>query len=358
MATSLITQIPIFVFSSQIGDIELSTDQAKIEIVVEDGLTKMFKTMLYAYNGKVTLVNIGEVLENYMRANGKVFTAFTVYYNTAEGAYIGSFNLNTQYCSHIIEGDVATFATNHFLTTLPTMRVPRHSDTFLSFLHGQENSFINTHCVFTDTDGNVLNKTISMRGLITDDIGVTTIPINYDAIVKLLKISVSNVDKVLSYTVEYNGRFCTYYVTDDTPDIAFTFKNCFNVEETIYLNAVTTTKTKVNRSMAISQGRHSFYDQSVDKTYEVETAPLTQAEAEWVEQLFISHSVRLGVASDTSSLPKVIITESTCEIDDNDEQLHKVKFTWQFEEQRPHLQTTPDTDEGRIFTEPYNHVFN
>ena len=64
MATSLITEIPIFVFSSQIGDIKLSTDQAKIEIVVKDGLIKMFKTMLSAYNGKVTLVNIGEVLEN------------------------------------------------------------------------------------------------------------------------------------------------------------------------------------------------------------------------------------------------------------------------------------------------------
>lgn len=358
MATTLITEIPIFVFSSQLQEIEFETDLDRLVIVLSDGTKDIFTTTIYAYDGKASLINIVEVIENHMIQTDQVFTAFTMYYNNADGTNIGSFNLNTLYCSHIISGDTATFATSHFLTTLPTMRVPRHTDTFLSFLHGQENSFINTHCVFTDTDGNVQNKTISMRGLITDDIGVTTIPINYDAIVKLLNISVSNVDKVLSYTVEYNGRFCTYYVTDNTPDIAFTFKNCFNVEETIYLNAITTTKTKVNRSMAISQGRHSFYDQSVDKTYEVETAPLTQAEAEWVEQLFMSHSVRLGTAIDSSTLPKVIITESTCEIDDNDEQLHKVKFTWQFVEQRPHLHAQLNDSDSGIFTEPYNHVFN
>jgi hypothetical protein len=130
------------------------------------------------------------------------------------------------------------------------------------------------------------------------------------------------------------------------------------VYETIYLNAVTTTKTKVNRSMAISQGRHSFYDQSVDKTYEVESAPMSQAEAEWVEQLFMSHSVRLGTASDPDTLPEVIITDSTCEIDDNDEKLHQVKFTWQFVDHCPHLQTSAKTDESRIFTEPYNQTFN
>ena len=358
MATTLITEIPIFVFSSQLQEIEFETDLDRLVIVLSDGLKDIFTTTIYAYDGKASLINIVEVIESYMINTNQVFTAFTMYFNKADGTNVNSFNINTLYCSHIIKGDVATFATKHFLTTLPTMRVPRHTDTFLSFLHGQESSFINTHCVFTDTDGNIQNKTISMRGLITDDIGVTTIPINYDAIVKLLKISVSNVDKVLSYTVEFNGRFCTYYVTDDTPNIAFSFKNCFNVDETIYLNAVTTTKTKVNRSMAISQGRHSFYDQTVDKTYEVETAPLTQAEAEWVEQLFMSHSVRLGTASDPDSLPKVIITESTCEIGDNDEQLHKVKFTWQFVEQRPHLHAQLNDSDSRIFTTEYNSVFS
>ena len=68
--------------------------------------------------------------------------------------------------------------------------------------------------------------------------------------------------------------------------------------------------------------------------------------------------VRLGIATDADSLLKVIISDSTCEIDDNDEKLHQVKFTWQFVDHCPHLQTSAKTDESRIFTESYNQAFN
>ena len=354
MATSLITEIPIFVFSSQIGDIELSTDQAKIEIVVEVGTTKMFKTMLYAYNGKVTLVNIGEVLENYMRANGKVFTAFTVYYNTAEGAYIGSFNLNTQYCSLNLNINTGLFGSYNFLTTLTAKRVPRNSIDYIWLLHGQDSGEVKAHCVYEQENGEVANKTVTMRRLITDDLGVTQIIINQSQLLMLLRSGGASVSKLLSFAIEFNNRYFTYYVTDKEADVSFVFKNCFNVDEIAYFNAITTTITKVNRSTAVVGGRHLFYDQFVDKTYEVESAPLTSDEAYWVEQLLMSHSVRLN----DSSLLDVIITDSTCEISDNDEQLNKVKFTWQFAMKTPHLMKSFREDTNGIFTEPYNQTFN
>lgn len=358
MATSLITEIPVFVFSSQLREIEFSTDLDKVIITLEDGTTEIFRTTLYAYNGNVTLINIAEVIEDYMTKNDLVFTAFTMYYNNADGTNIGSFNLNTLFCTHIIEAQAGVFGSYNFLTTLTAKRVPLHSTDFLSLFYGQESGPLKIHAVYEDEDGSVGNKTFTLKTITTDDIGVSAIEVKYDTIYLRLRLQAGKVSKVLSYTIEFNNRHFIYYVVDNEPNVVFTFKNCFNVYEEIYLNAVTTTKTEVNRSMAISQGRHSFYDQSVDKTYEVETAPMTQAEAEWVEQLFMSHSVRLGTATDPDTLPEVIITDSTCEIDDNDEKLHKVKFTWQFVEHRPHLQTSARTDEQRIFTEPYNHTFN
>ena len=188
MATTLITEVPIFVFSSKIGDIELSTDQEKIEIVVEDGTTKMFKTSLYAFNGKVTIVNIGEVLENYMRANGKVFTAFTIYYNTAEGHYIGSFNLNTLYCSLVLDGEPGVFGSFNFLTTLTAKRVPAHTIDTLSFLHGQENGSLLFHCVYETESGEIGNKTFTLKTITTDDIGVSSIQVSYDTIYLRLRL--------------------------------------------------------------------------------------------------------------------------------------------------------------------------
>ena len=130
------------------------------------------------------------------------------------------------------------------------------------------------------------------------------------------------------------------------------------MDEIAYFNAITTTKTKVNRSTAVVGGRYLFYDQSVDKTYEVESAPLTEEESYWVEQLLCSHSVWLGVAPDTTSLRKVIIADSDCEVHDDDEQLNKVKFTWQFAMKTPHLMKSFREDTNGIFTEPYNATFD
>lgn len=353
MATSLITEIPIFVFTSQIGDIELSTDQAKIEIVVQDSSTVVFKTMLYAYNGKVTLVNIGEVLESYMVANDKVFIAFTVYYNTADSTYIGQFNINTQYCSLNIDIDAALFGSYNFLTTLTAKRVPRNAIDYIWLLHGQDSGVVKAHCVYEQENGEPANMTVAVRSVITDDLGVMQIIVNQLHLLMLLRSGGASVKKLLSFAIEFNNRYFTYYVTDYDADVSFVFKNCFNVDEIAYFNAVTTTKTKVNRSMAVVGGRQLFYDQSVDKSYEVESAPLTNDEAYWVEQLLMSHSVRLN-----DTLHNVIITDSTCEMSDSDEQLNKVKFTWQFAVKTPHLMKQFPSDADGIFTEPYNATFN
>ena len=358
MATKLITDIPVFVFSSQLREIEFETDLDRLVITIEDGLTEFFRTTIYAYDGKASLINIVEVIENYMINTDQVVNAFTMYYRKADNTVIDYFSIITIFCSHYTSANGGNVASYNFLSSLPVKRLPRNGIEYITLLHGQDSGTLKMHCVFATKDGSIDKVTIPLREVDTVDLGTITFKFDAPSFLNVVKSKYPSAVKLMSYTLEFNNRFSTTYITDEIPTISFTFKNCFNVEETIYLNAVTTTKTKVNRSMAISQGRHSFYDQSVDKTYEVETAPLTQAEAEWVEQLFMSHSVRLGVASDTSTLPKVIITESTCEIDDNDEQLHKVKFTWQFVEQRPHLHAQLNDSDSRIFTEPYNHVFD
>ena len=358
MATSLITEIPIFVFSSQIGDIELSTDQAKIEIVVEDGLTKMFKTMLYAYNGKVTLVNIGEVLENYMGANGKVFTAFTVYYNTAEGAYIGSFNINTLYCSLVLDIEAGIFGSYNFLTTLKAKRIPRGATETLWLFHGQERGTAIAHCIYEDDNGDIANISVPFITLAFSDIGVSRIVITYAKLINQITSAGGKVRRLLSFSMEFNNRHITYYIVDAQANVSFHFNNCFNVSESIHFYAITSTKTKVNRSTALVGGRYLFYDQSVDKTYEVVSASLTDEEAHWVEQLLSSDDVRLGNSANVQNLPEVIITDSTCEMSDTDDELNKVKFTWQFAMKTPHLLKSFRSDTNGIFTEPYNQTFN
>ena len=93
MATSLITEIPVFVFSSQLREIEFSTDLDKVIITLEDGTTEIFRTTIYAYEGKASLINIVEVLENHMIQNDQVVNAFTMYYRNADDTVIDFYSI-------------------------------------------------------------------------------------------------------------------------------------------------------------------------------------------------------------------------------------------------------------------------
>ena len=358
MATTLITEIPVIVFSSQIGDIELSTDQEKIVITLEDGLKEIYRSKLYAFDGKVTIVNIGEVIEQYMRTQDESFIAFTMYYNKEDGTNIGSFNINTLYCSLILDIEAGIFGSYNFLTTLSAKRVHRDAYDYIWLFHGQERGTVMAHCIYEDENGNIANISVSYQSFIASDIGVSRIVVSQQKIVNQISLAGGKIKRLLSFSLEFLNRHFTYYIVDYTPEVSFVFKNCFNVTEYVSFSAITTTKTKVNRSTAISGGEHLFYDQSVDKSYEVETASLTNDEAHWVEQLINSHSVRFGTSPNADKLPKIIITDSDCEIHDDDEELNKLKFTWQFIEKTPHLTKKFRSDADGIFTDEYNTIFD
>ena len=93
---------------------------------------------------------------------------------------------------------------------------------------------------------------------------------------------------------------------------------------------------------------------------------LTYEQAQWIEQLFYSHDVRMGTRYGQEPgevvpqlLPKILITDFTCEIDDADGELNTVKFTYQFADRRTWLQTDYLTvDHDRIFTEQYDPTFS
>ncbi len=194
---------------------------------------------------------------------------------------------------------------------------------------------------------------------------------------KLFEISIScdviremaNIDqatKLLAVSIHVGERAFTYYVSQREPQIRMFFRNAFNVFECCELEAVTTQIAESERSIAVTNRISTFYNQRNEKKYEVETSGLTYEQAQWIEQLFYSHDVRMGKLDeemepwdiDFTLLPKVLITDFTCEIDDADGELNTVKFTYQFADRRTWLQTDYLTvDHDRIFTEQYDPTF-
>ena len=140
----------------------------------------------------------------------------------------------------------------------------------------------------------------------------------------------------------------------------FYFRNCFNVWNWAALPCVTTANSDIDRSIAVVNGTSQFYDQSVEKTYEVEAGPLTSDEAEWIDQLLTLYDVfRIEPdgtnPSDPYILAPILITDSTCEVHNSDDKLNSVKFTWRYADNHPCVRLSASPG---IFTSPYNIVFS
>lgn len=336
MATSLMTEIPTFVYSSHLREIILTTDLDKLIVALADGEMEVYRTTLYPFDGIVSVYDLRNVVELYMLDNDTSFTAFTFYYYDAAGKELGSFNLNTVYCTYMMPGvDAGILASSRFLSTITSKRTYPHSTEFLTVMHGQERNEMKAHCVFIDGDGEAESMIVTLSDLGYDNLGIDTVQVNYDEVLQKLTERGCVVNKLLAYTVSWGNRSFSFYVHSYNPDITFTFRNCFNVLESVSLLAVTTAKTKVERSVAVARSLCSFYDQTTTKEYEVISSPLSMAEAQWIEQLFMSHSVRLGVAPDVTSLPLVLITDNSCEITDSNTEPNRIKFNWQFKDLTP-----------------------
>ena len=170
---------------------------------------------------------------------------------------------------------------------------------------------------------------------------------------------------VHAYSVHAGQRAFTFYVQDHEPPLSLYFRNAFNVFECCELEAVTTQIAESERSIAVTNRISTFYNQRNEKKYEVESSGLTYEQAQWIEQLFYSHDVRMGFRHDQEPgevvpeiMQKILITDFTCEISDADGELNSVKFTFQFADRRTYLQTDYlNIDSERIFTEPYGPAF-
>ena len=379
MAITLNTPTSYIMFSSACRQLEFATDCASLLFVIkEKETTIVYQTHLNAYKGIATIFDVRSILEPYMRANNLSYTSFDIYCkDSTDTGGVSAIDhikrLSIVYSYHAIPYNAENFIATRFLTTLTTHRTYPHCTEILPLLTGGSSTSgsinVNAYCAYLSA-GEHKTATITLASY--SDMAIEHVPlyISYDWLIAKLRFQNIIVDKILAYTILFGDRSHTFYVHETSPKLSFTFKNSFNVWETIRFSTVTVAKTNVERSFSISGGQILFYDQRTNKTYEATTSPLSQDESRWVEEFFISRDVRLGDISttidysdqslsysDPTSLPKVLISESSCEISDSNSELNRVKFTWRFADERPHaehLLIGPDRIHSEQFTYQYN----
>lgn len=352
MAISLVTDIPGLVFSSELSQLRFATDDDTVETVrieLKLGSTSLLSTTLYFFNGYATLCEVDELVNLYMLANDLSSLTLTL---IADGDILRFVDI--AYCSHRIpDVDAETYLDTHFSTAAEAKRTsPRRKELLPLFLY-KKRSKVEVQCSYIDNSNIISSEKVDLYpdGFgDTERMSAVSIDVGSNFVMETLASAGCDVAKLLSYTVICDNRYFTYYVEEIEADVTFTFRNCFNLEETIALHGVTTRKTEIERETACVGGTLRPYDRTVVKTYEVETAPLSPDETLWVEQLFTSPKVTIDDRD-------VIIIDSSCEISDSDAELNRVKFTWRYSDRRPCLPTVSDTAD-RIHTSEFDYQFS
>lgn len=356
--------------TSAIGDIDIEVDGAYVDVALTAfGNIELLRERYYAHTGRVTLYDLGTLIEDDMRTSGKTAADYTlrVFTDTVNNK-ADSWVFHVLYCDRFTaNADVSVFLKENFLTTLSVRRIAANSTISLFFYaeKGESVAYTIAHTFRKYGSEATYKHLFTMdAGKTASSAGVMQITIDQSAIVAdaaaFATARPSDIE-LLAFTVRCGQRSISFFVDTSLEEHnSFYFRNCFNVWDWATLPMVTTAKTDVDRSLAIVNGSSRFYNQSTEKIYEVEAKPLTSDEAEWIDQLFSSYDVFRIVQDATNSndplvMVPVLITESTCEMQDGDEKPNSVKFKWRYADNRPiiHLSASPG-----IFTSPFNPIYS
>ena len=209
--------------------------------------------------------------------------------------------------------------------------------------------------VSEDADGEIITSTLTNRYV--DLTGFVSIQVDYDSLKNIVTTNERvEINRLLSIDVRFSNRRMMFYVLHNDNLKIFTFRNSFNVEETLVLPMSTTRKLETESSLAVCGAMQYQYDIEHKRSFVQETGGLLLRQAEWIEQFLTSSEVRYvrdpkGTVSDQ---PLILIVDYDYELSDELGEWKSLKFEWQFANKRESLTTL---DKDGIFTEQFTNAF-
>ena len=354
--------------SCHIGTISILTDKEYIDVNISTSQTgNLLSERYYATDGKVLLYDLRSLLEQTMRQNGfsLLHVWFEVYVDILDdhSEDYDRAGFKVIYCDRDIDiYDFEPLLKSHFLTAAASRRVAPESFVFLPFF-AYSNEAVNyeVYCDF-------LSGGIPGHCYFKGPYQQSTASYNYvrmhtffsSEVKRQAEEMVGGKIELTAFTVRVGDRAASFFIDKSLSGTRpFYFRNCFNVPDTLFVPAVTSATTKVDRSLALLGSVSQFYDANCEQTFDVQSGGLTADECSLVEQMICSNDVRTPYESatydgDFDTMRPVLITDSASEIADVPEMPNMVKFTWRYAENRI-AQRNP-LGIG-IYTEHYDYTF-
>lgn len=363
MAIDFITEIDSMVWSSSLPDlIEFATDESVVKIEIYQGSSSfpIYTTLLYANNGKVSLSSVKELVEFRLLQNNWLFDEFTIYCKNSTGTYGKSRHIFVFYSKMLMPLSVENFTQKFFMSLAPYIRVSQNGFLMSSLFIGETlpattlrmKVFYDDNLIANcslDTQEYIFIKNNFIIVLISTFISETSIKNKLSSLgIVAHKIKAVNI-------WQENGSSLMAYFVGGREELTLTYRNNFNVFETLSVPGITTEKTKKESSVGVLEYKQVLYDCVVEKEFEFESAELPNDYLRHMDEVLNSYEVRLGSSSNPETLPEIIITANTSQISSSDDATNKIKFTWKYSNLRPMANIPADAE---IFSPPFTPEFS
>ena len=168
-------------YSSQLSSLTFTTADDVVDIIVfdDDQQTKMMDCRLYSYNGKVTLYDVREIVEEYMKMHGLSFMKFWVRATNRVGGASIDVEAKVLFCSFSPNIAAPLFASRYFLTTLSAMEFDADNDVYLSAYHEKGEAIVSVYnIVYRTISGEIKAERFEERN-IAGETGITDYMVCY-----------------------------------------------------------------------------------------------------------------------------------------------------------------------------------
>ncbi len=345
--STALAERPICV-TSAIGRIDVSTDAPSVRMHMYVNGVEFYNSLLYAYNGTVTLFDAGHLIESYFRAKSLFRADVTVRaVCSSDSSVFASMTIDCLHCSHVVP---ETFdASKTFFSCLRTHRVSRNAK---FNLYGPVSAIDSVVVIVMglDADGE------SVSGSVFPVPFTGYIEVDLPAWIEHVRAN-SEMVTPCAVSIRCKDLEKSLFIVRDPEYMTFSFRNCFNVPETIFLPGQSVLKPEISVDDAVCSGRTMQYNRVIARSHEFTSGPLTRHEAAALVQFLESHST--AVVVDGKSY-EIVITDHSTEISSDASSLNVLKFTWQFADRRPHLfgdDLDPLLYSSQIFAEQFQQQY-
>ena len=331
MATTIKTALESLYLTARLPEeVFIETDANSVEVNVFLENKSIFSSVYYTYQNTIIVRDIRSIIEAAMLDSGMSTASMKLTVTAAEDV-VSTGNIIVVFSTFKSSDSSETFLLTHFLSTRKSALVPRNGRFILSYYSEAYVQGNNTATVFYRTSHDNIRHvySYSLGRVQTTTEGIVTADLSHQYFKEVVERNVSPLSCIVD-GVEYQigNRHFNIFFTDEIPTDTFAFRSAFNIMETAYLYGATTIKTEVDRSEAVCGRTTHFYDEDVKVKHQVETAPLTVDEANWLNQMLTSKLVKRPI--DDENKPQVLISDITSEVTDSDKELIRLKFSWKY----------------------------